>query len=97
MLRVRTPRRSYLDETLADVAGAEGFVAAGGQRQAGQEEEERCGSCGGRDHLTGPHPDGTGNTYVNTGQDLREQTTNTSVPEEGESCSTRHKHEPLNM
>ena len=74
MLRARTPRRSYLDETLADVAGAEGLVAARAQRQAGQEEEERCGGGDGRDHLTGPHPDGSGNTYVNTGQELREQT-----------------------
>lgn len=47
----------YLDETLADVARAEGFVAAGGHRQPWQEEEESGG--GGEDQLTRPHPDGS--------------------------------------
>lgn len=48
----------YLDETLADIAGAEGFVAAGGQSQPRQEEEEGGGGGGGEEGgLTGPHPD----------------------------------------
>ena len=47
----------YLDETLADVAGAEGFVAAGGRGQSCEEEEER--GSGGEDQLTRPHPDGS--------------------------------------
>lgn len=47
----------YLDETLADVAGTEGFVAAGGQSQARQEEEESGGRGRGEGRLSRPHPD----------------------------------------
>lgn len=50
---------SYLNEALADVAGAEGLVAAGAQGQSRQEEDERGGGGGGEDQLTGPHPDGS--------------------------------------
>lgn len=69
-------RDLYLDETLADVAGAQGFVAAGGQRQPGEEEEESCG--GWEDHLTRPHPDGSParhwkHLHQHAGQDFREQ------------------------
>lgn len=52
------PRDSfYLDETLADVAGAQGLVAAEGQGQSREEEEESGG--GREDQLSRPHPDGS--------------------------------------
>lgn len=54
----------YLDETLADVAGTERLVAAGGQSQPRQEKEESCGgSGGGEGRLTGPHPDSSPAPY----------------------------------
>lgn len=56
----------YLDETLADVAGTERLVAAGGQSQPRQEEEESGGGSGGgggEGRLTGPHPDSSPAPY----------------------------------
>lgn len=57
----------YLDETLADVTGAQSLVTAGGERQRREEEEERGGGGrGGMDQLTRPHPDGSPARHWNT-------------------------------
>lgn len=89
-------RDLYLDETLADVAGAQGLVAAGGQRQPGDEEEEEESRGGWEDHLTRPHPDGSParhwkHLHQHAGQDFREQinTHSTSGEEELQSRGAR--------
>lgn len=84
LIWIRSGRASYLDETLADVAGTERLVAAGGQSQPRQEEEESCGGGGGgggEGRLTGPHPDSSPAPYWKHlehqhggGEEVREQT-----------------------